>query len=359
MKKVWILLLCVVMAFSLAACGGDKNDEENSATAYTYEIGFLTASSSLSIDDEDRIEAAWNGVRQFAEEQGKTYKYYEPEKATAESQADRVGDAVKEGVKYIVAVGPELKDGIAKAQETYQDVIFIYLDGTLDKVADNCVTARFKPEQAGFLAGYGAVLEGMDNLAFYAEGKGKEAVSYGYGFLQGMNEASYRFRRYPQVHYKYEKQDASEKDMKKIAKSWYAGGVDAVFTYGVNVFDAVKEEAEKADKVVIASNASKDYSKTVMTSARKCYEDVVATQLAAAYDGTFKGGKSLTMSIKNDGVGLDMKRSKFQYFTKDQYKDICKEIEKDDVKVLSSKDAKSVDSLITAKWLYNIRINQE
>lgn len=358
MKKIWTLLLCVAVIFSLAACGGDKKEEEQ-APGYTYEIGFLTASSEISIDDEDRIEAAWNGVRHFAESQGKTYKYYEPEKATASSQVDRVGDAVKEGAKCIVAVGPEVKEGIDKAQKKYQDVTFIYLDGSLDEIADNCVTISFKPEQAGFLAGYGAVLEGMDNLAFYSEGKGKEAVSYGYGFLQGMNEASYRFRRYPVVHYKYGDTDASEKEIKKTAKTWYDGGVDAVFTYGANAFEVIKAEAEKADKVVIASNASKDYSKTVITSARKCYEDVVATQLQAAYDGTFKGGRSLTMSAKNDGVGLDMENAKFHYFTKEQYKDIYKELAKGAVKVLSSKDAKSVDDLIAAKWLYNIRINQE
>ena len=65
------------------------------------------------------------------------------------------------------------------------------------------------------------------------------------------------------------------------------------------------------------------------------------------------------MTAKNDGVGLDMKHSKFQRFTKEQYQDIYKELAKGDVKVLSAKDAKTVDDLIKAKWLYYIRINQE
>lgn len=357
MKKLWMLLLCVVIIFGISACGGDK--EEDNASEYTYEIGFLTASSDVSIDDGDRIEAAWNGVRQFAEENGKTYKYYEPESAKPSAQVDRVGDAVKEGVKYIVAAGPEVKEGIAEAQKKYKDVKFIYLDGSLDEVADNCVTVRFNSLQAGFLAGYGAVLEGIDNVGYLSEGKSAEAVAYGYGFLQGANEAASRFGRYAIVHYKYGSEDIDKADIKKITKTWFDGGTDAVFTYGGCVFETAKEVAEEADKMVIASNASKDYSKTVITSARKCYEEVVGEQLQAAYAGTFQGGKALYMTAKNNGVGLDMTHSKFERFTKEQYQDICKELAKGDVKVLSAKDAKSVDDLVKAKWLYYIRIDQE
>ena len=72
MKKVWMLLLCAVLALGLAACGGDKKEEAQTSD-YTYEIAFLTPSTEISIDDEDRMEAVWNGVRQFAEENGKTY----------------------------------------------------------------------------------------------------------------------------------------------------------------------------------------------------------------------------------------------------------------------------------------------
>ena len=358
MKKLWTLLLCTAVIFSFAACGGDKK-EENHDSEYTYEIGFLTASSDISIDDGDAMEAAWNGVRQFAEENGKTYKYYEPESADPSAQAKRVGEAAKEGVKYIVAVGPDVKDGIAKAQKEYKDITFIYLDGTLDEIGTNCITFTFDPLQAGFLAGYSAVLEGLDNVAYLANGESGEAVSYGYGFLQGANEAASRFRRYAIVHYDYGEADASRETIQKKAKNWFDGGTDAVFTYGGDVYDAVKTEAEKEKKIVIASNASKDYSKTVITSARKCYEEVVASQLAAAYDGTFEGGKSVHMNAKNKGVGLDMKNSVFQYFNQTLYDDIYKELAKGEMEILSAKDAKTIDDLVKAKWLYYIRIDQE
>lgn len=358
MKKLWALILCMLMVFCLTACGGDK-EEENEASTYTYEIGFLTASPDLSIDDGDRIEAAWNGVRQFAEAQGKTYKYYEPASADAKAQVECVGKAADEGVKYIVAAGPEVGDGIAEAQKKYPDITFIYLDGNLDEVEDNCVAVNFEPLQAGFLAGYSAVLEGLYDLAYLTEGETAEAVSYGYGFLQGANEAAMRFGRYAVIQYQYGSEDATREDIRKIAKEWYEGGTDAIFTYGGDVFDAVKTEAESAKKVVIASNAGKDYSETVITSARKCYEEVVVEQLQDAYDGSFQGGETLYMSAKNEGIGLDMKESKFKYFNQTLYDDIYKELAEGKLEVLSAKDAKTIDDLVKAKWLYYIRIEQK
>ncbi len=360
MKKLWTLLLCVVMIFSLAACGGDKKEEDN-ASDYTYEIGFLTASSDISIDDGDRIEAAWNGVRQFAEENDKTYKYYEPAEANKKSQLDRLDEAMKEGVKIIVAVGPEMKEVMAEAQKKYGDLKFIYLDGELSEIEKNCVTIRFDALQAGFLAGYGAVIDGLGNIAFLADGKTEEAVDFGYGFLQGCNEAAMRYGRYAVIDYNYGSKDNTEKEIRDIAKKWYEGGKTAVFAYGADVFDAVKEEAEKADKKVIGAGSTKNYSNTVVTSARKCYEEAVFQQLETVYDGSFAGGKNLNMNAKNNGIGLDMKASKFQYFNQDMYKDIYKRISNGEMEILSAKDkdAKTIEDLIKAKWMYYIRVQEQ
>lgn len=358
MKKTLCILLCMTVMLVFAACGGDK-EENSSAVDYTYEIAFLTPFTEISIDDEDRMEAAWNGVRQFAEENGKTYKYYEAEANNTKAQLSRIQDAVEAGAKVIVAVGPEVEEAIAEAQNKFKDVKFIYLDGTLDKTADNCVIVRFEPLQAGFLAGYGAVIEGLGNLGYLADGENAESIAYGYGFLQGANEAAMRFGRYAVIRYRYGDKDNTKEDIGKIAETWYDDGMRAIFTYGGHVFKAVKAEAEKADRIVIGSNASKEYSKTVITSARKCYEAVVVEQLKKAYEKSFEGGKTIYMNAKNGGVGLDMKHSKFQYFNQTLYDDIYKELAKGEMEVFSAKDAKTVDELVKAKWLYYIRIDQE
>ena len=357
MKKILCLIFCMVLMMSLAACGGDK--EEDTTAAYTYEIGLLTASPEISIDDEDRVEATWEGVREFAEEEGKTYKYYEAAANDTKSQLSRIEDAVSEGVKVLIAVGPEVNGAIAEAQKKHDDVTFIYLDGTLNEIAENCVNVDFDEKQAGFLAGYSAVLEGFYNMAYLANGESEEAADYGYGFLQGANQAAMNFSRYSEIRYDYGQADAGEDAIRAKAKKWYDEGALAVFTYGGDVFDAVKAEAEKADKKVIASNASKGYCETVITSAKKCYEDAVAAQLEAVYSSSFQGGKSVKMDAENKGIGLDMKKSKFQYFNESLYDDIYKKLASGEQKILSAKEAKTIDDLVKEQWMYYIRIEQE
>jgi len=362
MKKTLCLLLCAVMMFAFAACGGKEDTE--TAKEYTYEIGMLTAADHVSIDDENYVQAAWEGVRQYAEEHEITYKYYEAEEPTADSMVKRVGEAVDEGVEIIVAAGPEVAEGIYAAQEKYSKVKFIYLDGTpvdgkgKEQIADNCICISFNPLQAGFLAGYSAVAEGFNQVGFMANGKTEEAQAYGYGFLQGCNEAADRFNRYTFVRYRYGSDDDTKAELQKKAKEWYDYGTKAIFAYGVNTFDGVKDAAKDTEKVVIASNVSKDYSKTVMTSAMKCYQDVVAAQLDAVYTGGFQGGKSKKLGVKAGGVGLDMEKSKFTTFNKDLYKEIVKELGDGDVELASVKSAKTVDELIAENRLYYIGLQE-
>ena len=363
MKKTLCLLLCVMMALCMAACGGGE-DEEEQVTEYTYEIGMLTAADDVSIDDENYVQAAWEGVCAYAEEHGITYKYYEAEEATADAMVKRVGEAVDEGVKIIVAAGEEVSQGIYAAQDQYGDVTFIYLDGVptdangKEKIGDNCICIAFNPLQAGFLAGYSAVIEGFNQVGFMADGKTDEAAAYGYGFLQGCNEASDRFNRYTFVEYSYGSKDDTQAELKKKAKAWYEAGTDAIFAYGVKTFDGVKAAAKETEKVVIASNVSKDYSKTVITSAMKCYQDVVCDQLAAVYDGSFKGGKAKTLGAKAGGVGLDMKNSKFTTFNQELYKEIVKELADGDVELATVKSAKTTAELVAENRLYYISLQE-
>lgn len=362
MKKILCLVFSLLLVFAFTACG-DKEDTEP-VKEYTYEIGMLTACDTASIDDESYVQAAWEGVRQYAEENGKTYKYYEAEKADVKAIGQRIGDAVEEGVKVIVACGPEVAEGIWYAQPEFPDVKFIYLDGASvnekgsEKICDNCISINFNPIQAGFLAGYSAVLEGFNQVGFLADGETEEAKAYGYGFVQGCNEASDRFNRYTFVRYSYGSKENSEAKQQNTAESWYNMGTKAIFAFGVNAFDGAKSAAKEAEKVVIAANVRKDYNKTVITSAMKCYQDVVYQQLEAVYDGSFVGGKSKKLGVKDGGIALDMDGAKFTYFNKDLYKEIVKELSAGDVELASVKSAKTIEELIAENRLYYVGMQE-
>ena len=109
MKKFISVLLIGAMVFAFTACGGDKNedagtDEQGGTTAESgaidynsipdtmesedgkYQIAFITDVGALK--DQSFNEFTWNGVKGYASENGKSYKYYQPANDQAATDAD-------------------------------------------------------------------------------------------------------------------------------------------------------------------------------------------------------------------------------------------------------------------------------
>ena len=57
MKKVVSLLLALIMAFSLVACGEKKGETDDNTDTVPYKIGIVTGSVSQSEDDRRGAEA--------------------------------------------------------------------------------------------------------------------------------------------------------------------------------------------------------------------------------------------------------------------------------------------------------------
>ena len=89
-KRIFCLILALVMVLSLAACAGSGNDNtENTKDTTTNtegseattpvsggeaELALITDANS--IDDRGFNQFSWEGLKQYAEENGKTYTYY-------------------------------------------------------------------------------------------------------------------------------------------------------------------------------------------------------------------------------------------------------------------------------------------
>ena len=140
MKKILALLLALVMVFALAACGGepagtetedpgtvesadpgttestdpgseepeaiDPNEISDNPEAESYEIAFVTDIGSLH--DKSFNEGTWNGVKLYAYQNDKTYKYYQPageDQATDDDRYEAMSQAVANGAKVVVCAG--------------------------------------------------------------------------------------------------------------------------------------------------------------------------------------------------------------------------------------------------------------
>ena len=155
MKKFLALILALVMALSLVACGGgntttgpddtntpdDSNPPEATITADDiademtsedgkYEIAFVTDVGQLK--DKSFNQGTFDGVKLYANANGLSYKYYQPangDQATDDDRYDAMKAAADNGAKIIVCAGFMQGNALAKAAAEFTDVSFVFVDG--------------------------------------------------------------------------------------------------------------------------------------------------------------------------------------------------------------------------------------
>lgn len=326
MARILVLILTVSLMMGLSACGDEEEKE------YTYEIAMITASADQSIDDESYTQAAWEGLREFAEDysaEGLTYKYYEAAEDSLDGRLEQIDAAAKSGAKVIACAGADFEEVIYTAQDKYEDIQFILLDGKPEKdgeekIGGNCVAVGFKDAEAGYLAGYAAVSEGYRDLTYLGQDSSKAAKSYGYGFVQGANDASSDGGGYPRVRYVLCEAGESAAKTQKRVEDLYKEGTEVIFTYGDDIFNSVAAEADIADGKVISAGVDRNSGKTVIASAVNNYKNAMKEQLTAVYNENFDGGKKITLGVDDEAVDLKMKKNEFVRFTKDDYRALYK-----------------------------------
>ena len=190
MKKFLVLIVFAMIIIFILSCG---NEEKSSG----YELALITDVGT--IDDRSFNQGSWEGLKKYAEEKGITHKYYQPTEKTTDAYIDSIDLAVAAGVKIVVTPGFLFEPAIYKAQDIHPEVNFVLLDGSPQdgnyqdfRIEKNVYSVFYAEEEAGFLAGYGAVKEGYTNLGFMGGMAVPAVVKFGYGFVQGVNYAAER-----------------------------------------------------------------------------------------------------------------------------------------------------------------------
>lgn len=349
-SKLISALLCVSMvATMLVGCGAkeapaapaaEETATEAADTAETeapqataseanaeggYELALVTDLGT--IDDKSFNQGAWEGMKKYAEENGISYKYYQPQEGTTDSYVETIGLAVEGGAKLVVCPGFLFEEPVFIVQDQYPDVHFILLDGEPHngdysefKTNDTVMPILFQEDQAGYLAGYAAVKDGMTKLGFMGGMAVPAVIRYGYGFVQGADAAAKELGVDVEIMYNYTGAFAATPEAQAMAASWYQNGTEVVFGCGGAVGNSVMAAAEEAGTKVIGVDVDQSgESDTVITSAMKMLSNSVYDGVKAFYDGSFPGGQTSVFTAANDGVGLPMETSKFESFTQADY----------------------------------------
>ena len=142
-------------------------------------------------------QAALNGAQTYADAAEISYSYYSAVSDTEDAYEEAVLTAIQNDAELVICAGSQFEQTVGRMQKEYGDVYFLLLDGVPRDASGeavdiepnvHCIT--YREEEAGYLAGYMAVLEGYTKLGFIGGEQLPTVERYGCGYLQGIDDAA-------------------------------------------------------------------------------------------------------------------------------------------------------------------------
>ena len=352
MKKFLTVLLILVMVFTFAACGngGDQGDGGNAEVSFddisdnyesedgTYQIAMVTDVGQLK--DGSFNQFTWNGVKKYAYDNNKSYKYYQPANdanATDEDRIKAMTDACDAGAEVLVTPGYLQETALKAVAPKYPDVQFVFIDGW-DMGMPNLVGVSYQEEQAGYFAGYATVMEGYTKLGFSGGGGGNNpaCIRYGYGFAQGANDAAAAKGETVEMRYSWEHGSSfsASPDLQAMLSGWYNAGTEVIFMCGGTMFNSGVAAAEAAEKKIVGVDVDQStQSDTVITSAMKGLAESVIEALTKYYDGGEVYGGSMKLGAADNAVGIPTDTWQLENWSVDDYKALYEKVVAGEIKI--------------------------
>lgn len=388
MKKMLTILLAVAVLLSFAACGNNDgnggsftSDTKTESTSTTksnaqsttekddnkpekydygsipntmtsadgkYRLAFVTDLGQLL--DKSFNQGTWEGIKRFAKENGKSYKYYQPangNQATDEDRYNSMKAAVDAGAEVVVCAGYLQGEALRKIAGEFPKIKFIFIDGIIadnaqadSATAENVASIDFNEEQSGFLAGYAAVADGYTRLGFTGGGGGTNPSCnrFAYGYVQGAEAAAKQMNKTVELKlsWEYGASFSPSAELQTMLNGWYANGTQIIFCCGGPMCQSAFAAASANEGAVIGSDVDQSSeSDTVVTSAMKGLREAVLFALDKAYNDGWDeiAGKLTTLGAKFEAVGLPTESWSMEQFTLEAYEKLFNDLKQDKIKV--------------------------
>lgn len=384
-RKMIAMFLAAAMTFSLTACGGSGNaaDKQTSAKAEESDGGGEEASGSDislamitdsgDITDQSFNQTTYEACKAWAEANGVDFTYYKPDSDSDEARNASVDQAVAGGANVIMMPGYMFAAAVVAQSDLYPDVKFVALDVSAGDICekgvgegydynpdnwdvteyyntDNVYCCTYQEEISGYMAGYAAVKLGYKHLGFLGGMSVPAVTRFGYGYVQGINDAAKELGIAGEVEVEYVcgGQFYGDADITGAMDTWYGTkGVEVVFACGGGIFTSAAEAAVKTGGKVIGVDSDQapiiDQTQEglTVTSAMKGLSTTVNTVLTDIQDGKWSdyAGK-----IDNLGMVSEIPEENFVQlptastqwgdgFTEEDYKTLVKAIYNGEVKI--------------------------
>ena len=367
-RKMIAMFLAAAMTFSLTACGGSGNEADKQTSAKAEEsdgggeeasgsdISLAMITDSGDITDQSFNQTTYEACKVWAEANGVDFTYYKPDSDSDEARNASVDQAVAGGANVIMMPGYMFAAAVVAQSDLYPDVKFVALDVSAGDICekgvgegydynpdnwdvteyyntDNVYCCTYQEEISGYMAGYAAVKLGYKHLGFLGGMSVPAVTRFGYGYVQGINDAAKELGIAGEVEVEYVcgGQFYGDADITGAMDTWYG-------TKGVD-----------SDQAPIIDQTQEGLT---VTSAMKGLSTTVNTVLTDIQDGKWSdyAGK-----IDNLGMVSEIPEENFVQlptastqwgdgFTEEDYKTLVKAIYNGEVKI--SNDISAVWNLL-------------
>lgn len=374
-KRILAMLLSGAMIFSLAACGSGGNDEGSGGgdSDSGEEMNIAMVTDSGDITDQSFNQTTYEASKAWAEENGVEFNYYKPESDSDEARNASIDQAIANGANVIVLPGYMFAASVVEQPELYPDVKFVALDvgagDILEKGVgegydynpdnwdvseyyntDNVYCCTYQEEISGYMAGYAAVKMGYKHLGFLGGMAVPAVMRFGYGYVQGADEAAKELGITNEVSVEYVcgGQFYGDADITAYMDTWYnSNGVEVVFACGGGIYTSAAEAAAKAGGKVIGVDSDQApiidaYQEGLtVTSAMKGLAvtiDTVLTEIKAGnwsdYVGKMDSLGLVSETAEDNFVQLPIESTQWNDgFTEDDYRELVSALYNGDITV--------------------------
>lgn len=305
----------------------DRNDTPGAGTSLEQEaakrhhdyygpgvpVALVTDVSSGA--DNGFNQAALKGLQTYAAGSGISYSCYNVYTDTPDSHKNTILSAIQNKAEIVVCVGAHFEQAVGSLQEEYGNISFLLLDGVPKDISGEAVAASpnvhcitYREEEAGYLAGYMAALDGYKKFGFIGGEELPSVQRYGYGYLQGINAAAdfLGISNDIEVEYWYAGTFAPNRRIEDMAASWYQDGTEIIFACGGMLYQSVLSAAEACDGMLIGVDVDQsETSELFLTSAMKGID----SSIVIALDEFFANGRKWPEKFAGNTISYGAKEN--------------------------------------------------
>ncbi len=285
MKKIFLLLCCVLMCLSLCGCEQVTKKPEGEI-AY---IGYYN-----NDDGPGYLEAITRALEDYTVSASKQYTAYQLRDVKRDTFINTIDLAIKTGANTFV-IPYDFFAVLLEVHANYPDCKFIVLDTYIDETVlgdvKNVYSASFNPYETGYIAGYMLANEDYDSFGYASNFSNKVEERYISGILQGLEDAcetievvevannKEKISKKAVNFYVYDFENVKFEDIQTDVALAFQTKVDVFFYLGNALYEVIEDYTYRSGFEYVAYVANDRASENDVITIRIDYSSLLKTAL--------------------------------------------------------------------------------